>query len=48
MIDIIKCFFGFHFYSKWLEFEGTAGLGSYRRKERYCILCSKIQRGEHG
>ena len=43
MADWIKCFFGFHDYSTWVENEETAGLGTHVYHSRACWNCLKSQ-----
>ena len=40
----VKCLFGFHSHSDWMEHEETAGLGSYSWQSRFCCQCGRTQR----
>lgn len=42
MIQWIKCLFGFHSYTEWVEREVTAGLGSVRYQTRACLHCDHV------
>jgi len=41
-INGFKCLFGFHDYSKWVEHEETAGLGTHVYYSRFCKSCNCV------